>query len=356
MNDYRCWNGVESMSEDGLLVDLKSLRHDYREGHSGMGHPSRGYYVTTWRGMESLQSYASNEAIAAWSGDSVEFNVREVKVTEDGTEYEMRAWTDKNFLNRMNTSLSEMDRSLSVSKGYWDKDDGQIHEAIINNVFGGQMDRKAVVSSMSNPDRSMTYRNTLYAMQYDIVRAQYGHEDIRAKAGAHAYQNVLARDAKLVNFDAAGIDDLTSPIEQSFQQLTEQQWMQKATGEYVDYILESHKGSTKETVGVDAVKALTEDFGYVPYGHRLASEFGNEKWDNIEGYLKKDIMFFIDPKDNVRFELGMGYLDEVHDAIGVSPEDDLFNSYNEPYVYDMKTNAIKKTPDDVYDDEWDLEL
>lgn len=347
------WN---LMSEDGLLVDLKNLRHDYREGHSGMGHPSRGYYITTWRGMESLQSYATNEAIAAWSGDNVEFNVREVKVTDDGTEYEMRAWTDKNFLNRMNNSLYDLDESLGVNKGYWDKDDGEIHEAIINNIFGGQMDRKAVVSAMSNPDRDVSHRNTMYAMQYDIVRAQYGHEDVRAKAGAHAYQNVLARDAKLVNFDAAGIDDITSPIEHSFQQLTEDQWMQKASGEYIDYILDSFDGSTKDTVNVEDVKELANDLNYVPYGQKLADEYGNEKWETIEGYLKKDIMFFIDAKDNVRFELGMGYLDEVHDAVGVSPQDDLGDSFNEPYVYDMSTNSIKKSADDNYDDEWDLEL
>lgn len=340
--------------EFGLLVDLDTLKQDYQQGHSGMGHPSRGYYVTTWRGMESLQSYATSEAIAAWSGDIDDFNVREVKVSEDGTEYEMRAWTDRNFLNRMNDSLADMVDDVSVNKGYWDENDGSIQEAVINEVFGGQMDRFAVTTVLSNPDRHTTYGHTLIAMEYDILRAQDGHTDMRAKAGAHAYQNVLARDVKLVNFDVRNVDDITAYDGERFEQLTAQQWEQKACKAYINYILDSYDDSTPDTVNVADVKKLVHDLSWVSYGQKLADEYGWEKWNALEGYLKKDIMFFIASKNEV----------------DLTPEEDL--DYDDPtsYTYDLETDSFSPTKtkvdeydDDEYDDDdddwsdwWDFEV
>ena len=345
------------MDEFGLLVDLDTLKHDYQQGHSGMGHPSRGYYVTTWRGMESLQSYATSEAIAAWSGDINDFNVREVMVSEDGTQYEMRAWTDRNFLNRMNDSLSDMVDDVSVDIGYYDDNDGSIPEAVINEVFGGQMDRLAVTAGLSNPDRHVSYGNTTLAMQYDILRAQHGHTDMRAKAGAHAYQNVLARDAKLVNFDVKNIDDITAHIGERFQQLTEQQWEQQACKAYINYILDSYDDSTPDVVNVADVKKLALELDRVSYGQKLADEYGREKWDTLKGYLKKDIMFFIDSKNEVRFDAGMGYLNEVHNAVDLTPEEDLDYDGSGFYSFDLETDSDSQTKTKVEeydDDDWDF--
>lgn len=346
------------MDKYGLLVDLDTLKNDYHQGHSGMGHPSRGYYITTWRGMESLQSYATSEAIAAWSGDVDEFNVREVMVSEDGTQYEMRAWTERNFLNRMNDSLFDMVDDVSVDRGYWDENDGSIQEAVINEVFGGQMDRLAVTAGLSNPDRHISFGNTQLAMQYDILRAQHGHTDMRAKAGAHAYQNVLARDAKLVNFDVRNMDDITAHDGETFQQITERQWMQQAGKAYINYILDSYDDSTPDVVNVADVKNLVHDLSWGSYGQKLADEYGREKWDALEGYLKKDIMFFIDSKNEVRFDAGMGYLNEVHNAVDLTPEEDL--NYDESYTYDLETDSVSPTKTKVEDveeyddDDWDF--
>ena len=331
---------------DESLVDLKELRADYRKGHSAMGHPSRGYYVTSNRGMESLQAFATSEMVSRYFGDGNENNVREVKITNDGKNYDMKAWTDRRFADNLNTGLLAMDEDAGINRGFWDKLDERVYEAVIDNVYDGDMDKEAFLMALT--DRQATGHATDYisaAMKLDVLRAKDGDKDDRALAGAYAYQSVLAKNARRVDFDYEGAESMEDKsLGPRYAEFTPEQWYQKAEMAYVDHLLDSYDDTITDTFDINDGKALMQDFYENDAEWDLTPR--KQEWKELVNYLKRDIVFPPDIQADMDQGLGMRYQSDVHDVFDI----DSSNQFEDDY-YANPSSTFNLDEDDFIDND-----
>lgn len=289
-----------------LFVDLRELFEDYKNGYSAFGNPDRAYYINSWRGIESLQTYSTSEAVREWSSmphsflDDIE--VIESKAKEENkNDYYTRKMTKNDIIQMMENSLGKIDPSLRTGRGYWDSHEGNTHEALIKNIFGGQMDRKAAINAILNEECGL-YTKVLWAMQYNILRAIDGKLDLESKAAASAY-SVLSNNSNKFKIEAEHYYKSGPFYSQVPKEFGESEWWKKGCREYIDFLLDSSPNSERDIVDIDEIKKLVERLVIVPYGILLSDEYGSKKWDEVEEHLKAGVPSFFSFKTNVRSEI-----------------------------------------------------
>lgn len=336
-------------TDDRPLIDLKQLREDYHDGYSAMGHPNRGYYVSTYRGLESLQAFCTSEATLLY-GQTASNNddVREIAIKNDGSDYDMRAWTFDNFNRNLNRTLRVMGEGHDIDYGLRDKVNINIYEKIIDEIYDGEFDRQAYVSMATSRRDGLLGMELGAAMQLDILRAKDGATDVRAQAGAHAYRSVLSQD-----FNKLGsIDTLRNG------EIPEDFWMINAEKAYLNYIIDDMDGSTPDTLPLKEGKTFIKEIFEEDSLDRASKK--TAEWDAVLDYLSQDVVLMIDPHQSKDVGLGMKYQQEVHEAVDFDATDEFEN------LHDYEShNTVRVDPDkpinrentfDDYDDDWDFDF
>ena len=327
--------------KDRALVDLKQLRKDYREGHTAMGHPERGYYITNWRGMQSLQAFSTSESVLLWAGDRNDRNVREVQIQNGGSDYEMRAWTDRRYIDMLNTELYEMDEGVDVNRTYWDRLDSQVYESIINNIYNGELDKEALLDTATSTHHDVDYmrQHVTLAFKHDVLRAKDGDTDLHARAAGHAYLTDLAANARSVDFDYGPYTpERDSSLGERYENLTEDQWLASAERSYLGYILDDFDGTTSTTVQLDDAKEVFTEF----VENSRTQVFGQraqEWYDMVDIMIDKDVVFMVGAEPEPEIGLGMRYQNDVHDALDLDVATDLDLSFNQPVTFNLDSGG-----------------
>lgn len=297
------------------ILDLAQLREDYQQGYSALGHPSRGYYITSWRGMESLQTYCTKELVQIWGDETQEERLREVQVKNNGKQYAMKSWTYEGFEDHLVDALRNEGVPIkSTFRGTVDRED--LYTAIINTAFNGELDRTAFIKgSMSALSHSMRSSIT-NTMQVDILRAKDGHSDDRAKAAAFAYEKGLSPTVRLVDFDgdAVGQDDLMG---YRHLELDVDDWLAIGGEMYLEQLTDS---STTDTVTLESAKARVREIRSVT-DRQLHQRAGD--WNRLVDYMQKNVMFFLDEKPSTELGAGLRNLDAIHNAVGLDKQVDM---------------------------------
>ncbi|MER2094825.1 MAG: hypothetical protein ABS893_05250, partial [Aerococcus urinaeequi] len=175
-------------------LDLNQLKSDYRQGYTAMGQPDQAYYLTSWRGMESLQAYCTSEMVHAFDGGQHMYDIREVQVKDGGDRYSMKTWKYGQYTSKLQQGLHDIGTKFYPSA--MDFDD-KLYAEVLNKTYDGQLDRTALVEAMTNMETSGIRYDVEWSMKDDIIRARDGATDERAHAGAIAYTRVLAGTARM---------------------------------------------------------------------------------------------------------------------------------------------------------------
>lgn len=334
---------------DSPLVDIKQLRKDYREGYSAMGHPDRGYYVTNWRGMQSLQAFCSSESVLLWAGDRKDRNVREVQIQNGGNEYEMKAWTDRRYIDMLNRALYDTKEGIHVDRTYWDSLDTQVYEAILENVYVGELDREAFLetATTTHPNVDHMREHISVAFKHDVLRAKDGDTDLYARAAAHAYQNDLAAKVRTVTFDRGpDAPDRDESLGYRFEYMSEEDWMVSAERAYLEYIIDDHDSTTSTTVNLDVAREVMTDFSQnsriIDYGNRA-----QEWYDMIDIMVDKDVVFMLNAEPEREIGLGMNYQEDIYKALDLDVLDDLELSFNQSITLNVETGEYDNDLDEL---------
>jgi len=342
-------------SMDRPLVDIKQLRKDYREGHTAMGRPDRGYYVTNWRGMQSLQSFCTSESVLLWAGDRKDRNVREVQIQNGGSDYEMKAWTDRRYIDMLNRALYETDEGIDVNRSYWDSLDSQVYEAIINNVYNGELDKKAFLetATSTHPEVDFMRQHLTVAFKHDVLRAKDGDSDLHARAAGHAYLTELAGNARMVDFDYGPYTpERDKSLGERYEHMSEDEWLAGAERAYLEYIIDDSEQTTSTTVQLEDAKEVLQDFTLnsriKPFGNRA------EEWyEMVDIMVDKDVVFMVGAEPKIDIGLGMRYQEDVHDAVDLDVLSDLDLSFNESVTFNIDSGEYIDD-DSEYDDGLEL--
>lgn len=331
------------------MIDLNQLREDYRDGYSAMGRPDRGYYVTTNRGMQSLQAFSSSAVSYYGAGATRDLNVREIQIKNDGLDYDMKGWTERRYLNNLNDALRLVDNDSSIDGGYFGELNSEVYEAVIDSVYDGDVDKDAFIATSTDFEASGLYKNVKDAFRLDVLRAKDGDTDRYAMAAAHAYQNALAPEAHSVNFEGSEISNQRI-LGQERTLYNQDQWLRKGMESYLDYLLEDYDSTTANTVKLDDVKDLVENFS--TDDHLYHFEARREEWGNVVDYMRKDIVFMLDPKTKSDPGRGMKHHDDVYDALGVDP----LETFMGPNENSSSTFNIESGEESYHDDDFDLDF
>lgn len=336
------------INKDRALVDLKQLRKDYREGHTAMGHPERGYYITNWRGMQSLQAFSTSESVLLWAGDRNDRNVREVQIQNGGSDYEMKAWTDRRYIDMLNSSLYNMDEGLDVNRTYWDRLDSQVYEKIIDTIYNGELDKEAFLDTATtiHPEVDHMRQHVTTAFKYDVLRAKDGDTDLHARAAGQAYLTELAANARSVDFDYGPYTPKRdSSLGERYEHLTEDQWLSNAERSYLEYIIDDYDNTTSTTLQLNDAKEVLQDFvensRIQEFGHRA-----QEWYDMVDIMIDKDVVFMMGAEPEPELGLGMRYQNDVHDALDLDLATDLDLSFNQPVTYNVDSGEYVSEEED----------
>lgn len=298
------------------IMDLNQLRKDYQQGYSPMGQSERGYYITNWRGMQSLQAYCTSELVQHWGGGSQESKLREVQVKEGGKQYAMKSWTYDRFEQHLVDGLNDI--GVPIKKHMFGDHNVDIYEAVINNVYNGELDRTAFIDAATSRTSPMMSYDVELAMKLDILRAKDGDTDKFAKAGAFAYEKGLASQARLVDFGSLTSDEMMGP---RFFEKTQEEWLSDAEKLYLDSLLEKTDGV--DTVSLDSARDVIGTL-QTATPKRMKERAG--EWNKIVDYMKQNVVFFLDDKPEIQSGRGMTYQKDVHQVMDLPEGKDWSNS------------------------------
>lgn len=308
-----------STKKNNPIMDLKQLREDYNQGFSAMGQQDRGYYITNWRGMQSLQAYCTSELVHHWGGGAHDDKLREVQAKDGGKQYGMKSWTYDRFEHHLVEGLNEID--VPIKKSAFSYNSDAIYEAVIDNVYNGELDRTAFIEAATSRSSPMMRYDVEMAMKLDILRAKDGDTDRFAKAGAFAYEKGLASSARLVDFDESG-NSKDELMGNRYLEKNNDEWLRQAEKLYLENLLEKPDGV--DTVSMDLAK---ETIGTIQTATPKDMRRREGDWNKLVDYMQKEVVFFLDEQHEISPGLGMKYQRDIHNAVGLSEKNDWKNSY-----------------------------
>lgn len=337
-------------------LDLDQLKSDYRQGYSAMGQPDQAYYLTSWRGMESLQAYCTSEMVHAYDGGQHIYDIREVQVKDGGDRYSMKTWKYDQYTSKLQQGLHDIGSKFYLSPMEFDD---KLYAEVLNKTYDGQLDRTALVEAMTNMETSGIRYDVEWSMKDDIIRARDGATDERAQAGAVAYTRVLAGIARMSALVYGEDPNDDSLMNRRFQTNSNDEWLRQAGATYVNELLPQDDGSgTVHMDDAQRVLTMVRDLE----NETDAINYRNEEWDKIVAYMQRGVVFMMDvQKTDRNLGKGMRYESEVHEAFSISEQDD----YNKTYdVAEEETSELTiiedvvdhTVPATIVEDDDDLEL
>lgn len=338
-------------------LDLKQLKSDYRQGYSAMGQPDQAYYVTSWRGMESLQAYCTSEMVHAFDGGHLMYDIREVQVKDGGDRYAMKTWKYGQYTSKLQQGLQDVGTKFFLSP--MDHED-KLYAEVLNKTYDGQLDRTALVEAMTNMETSGIRYDVEWSMKDDIIRARDGATDERARAGAVAYTRVLAGTARMSAL-VYGEDPSDDPLmNRRFQTNTNDEWLRQAGATYINELLPQDDGSgTVHMDDAERVLTMVRDLE----NETDVINYRNEEWDKIIAYMQRGVVFMMDvQKTDRNLGKGMRFERKVHEAFSISEQDDYNNTYDVaeeeyPSEFTIITDVAELTDTaTVLEEDDDLEL
>lgn len=321
------WTYMVDNNMDKDFLDVEALHWDYINGTGPMGAYSRAYYVVSWRGMETLQKYASHELALSqgrYAADNAVEHVREVKANlkENTISYNMRNYSRGDYMKSLRGNLVES----GVLPEYLDGE-ADLFERTLMHVYEGNVDRHAYIETMANPALGKTSKHVDYAMKRDIIKSKKGGTDINASAGAHAYYNVIAPNYRMLGLNQSIDDDgLSGPVANdgsiiTAPMLTEDDLMLKARTEYLHHLADSISASddTATMTVTDAYRVMTDTvFGWAEEEYLEVED----DWNELVEYLKEDIVIMFESSPHITVYGDLDYISEIHEAVDLSVYED----------------------------------
>lgn len=276
--------------QNNTLLDLIHLNNSYTQGHSAMGTAEHSYYVVSWRGMESLQAYCTSELVHAWAGMAPEHKLREVRVENDGKQYDMKSWTDNAFQSHLVDALQKM--GVTIKKRLLSDNSDEIYESVITNVYNGELDCYAFLEATISHSSPYARYNVQDAMRLDILRAKDGRDDVYARAGAYAYEKGLVPTSRLVNFSDPSLDEPESDdlMGQRYSEMNADDWLRKSSRLYMEQLMRDRDGDTYK---LSSAKDVMTHINTINPNFIRRRE---DDWAKLVAYMQKNVVFMLNDK------------------------------------------------------------
>ncbi len=321
--------------------DYTQLHRDYSDGLSAMGDPTRGYYITSDRGMESLQSYATGQLIMDRLGvNDTTGMVREVRMdmTNDAANYKMATYTHDEYAEVLNEGLKAFD----YENDYIDRTYGA-YVGVLNTVYNGEADRDTLLNMAFEFNNKEISEKIELAMMNDIIRAREGLSDTYADAGAFAFYNHIAPNynhlKEVLDPSKSGVGvDIESKVYGSSM-------MDYAKRAYLEYIVDEKSSDLEDSISIDTTKDILREVGHPMIESHF--EHREKDWVELISYLDEGVVIMFESPEEDTPLSKLKYLTDVYEATSIDIIDDSNPKYKE--MWQQIDDDKEKSGFDKYD-------